>query len=212
MESAKREFTFLFPTLILERTLENTEAMNRGLRALALEKERSAPGVSRSNVGGWHSENDFFKSEVPEVVELRGRVSRSVHEFVAVEQRIDPNTFRLAVHIDAWANVGRAGHYARPHVHSNANVSGVYYVDAGSGDQRGGGIEFLDPRNRPAMFQTNGNPVSDIYTVQPQTGMLLLFPSFLYHYTSPYRGTGERICIAFNVVIHELQHMGAKPV
>jgi uncharacterized protein (TIGR02466 family) len=211
MESAKREFTFLFPTLILERILENAEAMNRGLRALVLEKERTTPGVSRSNVGGWHSENDFFKSEAPEVVDLRGRVSRSVHEFVAIEQRIDPNTFRLAVHIDAWANVGRAGHYARPHVHANANVSGVYYVDAGSEDPRGGGIEFLDPRNRPAMFQTNGNPVSDIYTVQPQTGMLLLFPSFLYHYTSPYQGTGERLCIAFNVVIHELKRTAAKP-
>jgi hypothetical protein len=41
--------------------------------------------------------------------------------------------------------------------------------------------------------------------------MLLLFPSFLYHYTSPYLGSGERICIAFNVVITELRRTSRTP-
>jgi uncharacterized protein (TIGR02466 family) len=114
----------------------------------------------------------------------------------------------LTVTAEAWANVVRAGNYAKPHVHPNSNVSGVYYVDVGDAandDQHSGVIEFIDPRQRPGMFETEGTVPFDGYRIAPTTGALLLFPSWLYHYVHPYRGTRPRVSVAFNVTIQKLK-------
>jgi hypothetical protein len=34
--------------------------------------------------------------------------------------------------------------------------------------------------------------------VLPQSGLLLIFPAWLYHYVNPYHGEGERISVAWN--------------
>ena len=36
-------------------------------------------------------------------------------------------------------------------------------------------------------------------TIDPQPGLLVIFPCWLYHYVNPFRGKGERISIAFNI-------------
>jgi uncharacterized protein (TIGR02466 family) len=36
-------------------------------------------------------------------------------------------------------------------------------------------------------------------TVSPQTGRLVIFPAWLLHQVRPYRGSAERISIAFNL-------------
>ena len=36
--------------------------------------------------------------------------------------------------------------------------------------------------------------------VAPEPGMLVMFPSWLEHWVTPYRGKGQRISVAFNAV------------
>jgi hypothetical protein len=55
------------------------------------------------------------------------------------------------------------------------------------------------------MFASEGTVSFDAYRVVPQTGMLLMFPAWLYHYVHPYRGTEPRISVAFNVTIQKLK-------
>jgi uncharacterized protein (TIGR02466 family) len=206
--TVKKEFTFLFSTLVLQRQLESVELLNAGLYDVILAHEEESQGIAKSNVGGWHSATDLWRWERPAIADLFQRVAAAVKDYAAIERRVDAAALDLTVTAEAWANVARAGHYAKPHVHPNSNVSGVYYVDAGdasSDDRNSGVIELMDPRQRPGMFETAGTVAIDGYRVVPQTGMLLLFPAWLYHYVHPYRGTRPRVSVAFNFTIQKLQ-------
>jgi len=39
--------------------------------------------------------------------------------------------------------------------------------------------------------------------IDPVPGLMVFFPSWLKHIVHPYRGTGERISISYNVTIRE---------
>lgn len=206
--AVKREFKFMFPTLVLERQLPDVDESNRRLAETILAREREGGGVVRSNVGGWHSAADFLRWGSHEAAALFERVAEAVKDYVAVERKVDAAALELRIAVEAWANVARAGNYSKPHVHPNSNVSGVYYVDAGDSaedDADSGVIEFMDPRQRPGMFETEGTLAFDAYRVRPRSGLLLLFPAWVYHYVHPYRGSAPRICVAFNVTVQKLK-------
>lgn len=206
--TVKKEFAFTFPTVILERRFEGVADLNARLATRILARERADGGVVRSNVGGWHSATDFLRWEGPESAELFQQVARALKDYAAVERKVDATALDMTISAEAWANVARDGNYSKPHVHPNSNVSGVYYVDVGDAaadDRYSGVIEFMDPRNRPGMFHTEGTALSDAYRVVPETGMLLMFPAWLYHYVHPYRGQKPRICVAFNLTIQKLK-------
>ena len=97
----------------------------------------------------------------------------------------------------AWATVLTAGGRQLPHIHPEAWVSGVYYVDvpAAMGPAEAGFLEFGAP---PPRFLVRTSP--PLRAVEPSVGRLLLFPSYFYHRTLPFAGAGERISIAFDVV------------
>lgn len=206
--TVKKEFTFLFSTLVLQRQLEGVELLNQGLHDLISARARQDVGVTKSNVGGWHSATDFLRWDSPQPTELFQRVASAVKDYAAIERRVDAAALDLTVTAEAWANLARAGDYAKPHVHPNSNISGVYYVDAGDAaaeHDQSGVLELIDPRQRPGMFETEGTVPFDAYRVVPKTGLLLLFPAWLYHYVHPYRGTRPRVSVAFNFTIQKLR-------
>jgi hypothetical protein len=63
-----------FATPVVSYPWPGSEALNRDLAALILDAERRGGGISRSNVGGWHSTTDFFEWPEPAVRTLRERV------------------------------------------------------------------------------------------------------------------------------------------
>ncbi|MGE3652413.1 MAG: putative 2OG-Fe(II) oxygenase, partial [Reyranellaceae bacterium] len=90
--------------------------------------------------------------------------------------------------------------------------SGVYYVDDGgiaADPALGGELEFMDPRGAaPAMYAPQlafGTPGGlsggACESIPPRAGRLVMFPSWLLHGVRPYRGTAERISIAFNLSV-----------
>jgi hypothetical protein len=92
----------------------------------------------------------------------------------------------------------------RPHSHSDSAWSGVYYVDSGSEDPSrplSGILEFLDPRAGTEAVSAPGDPYGEHFRVRPQAGLLVLFPSWLYHWVHPYAGERSRIAISFNAAI-----------
>lgn len=206
--TVKKEFSFTFSTIVLERRFDAVADLNQRLATRILQREQGAPGVVRSNVGGWHSPTDFLRWDGPEAGELFQLVARAVKDYAAVERKVDAAALELTVSAEAWANVARTGHYSKPHVHPNSNLSAVYYVDAGDApadDRHSGVIEFMDPRNRPGMFDSEGTLQFDAYRVTPRSGMLLMFPAWLYHYVHPYNGKAPRICVAFNITLQKLK-------
>jgi hypothetical protein len=114
------------------------------------------------------------------------------------------DAFKGTLSITAWATVCRAGAYHAPHSHPDSAWSGVYYVDGGAEnpDQPlSGMLEFLDPRAGAEAVSAPGDPYGEPFRVRPQAGLLVVFPSWLYHWVHPYAGETPRIAISFNATI-----------
>ena len=107
-----------------------------------------------------------------------------------------PRRYRL----NSWACVVPEGGVIDTHIHEQSWLSGAYYVSLpGSVSEQSetdheGWIEFGRP--------TREIPVSrapQLRLIQPAEGMLVLFPSYLYHRTLPFHGGENRISVSFDL-------------
>lgn len=96
----------------------------------------------------------------------------------------------------SWSVRLRAGggHHV-PHFHSEGWMSSAYYARlperADGANQHEGWIEFGRP---PPIFNLDLGPRR---LIEPKEGLLVLFPSYLWHGTIPF-GAGERLTAAFD--------------
>ena len=200
------EVTTAFPTRIGRFRVPDADSMNHDLRALILDSEAAHASIARSNIGGWHSRPDFFVREEPAVGALTTWVTWALSRMI--DASAGPGTFRGSLSITAWATICRAGAYHAPHCHPDSAWSGVYYVDAGSRSERplSGVLEFLDPRAGVEAVRTPGDPYGMPVRVVPEPGLLVIFPSWLYHWVHPYDGQTPRIAISFNAAVPAADH------
>ena len=196
------EVTPAFPTLIGRVRLPDAEVMNHGLHALILDEEAQYPSLGRSNIRGWHSRPDFLHRSDANVDALTSWIIWALRRMICAATGQD--AFKGTLSITAWATVCRAGAYHAPHSHPDSAWSGVYYVDGGAEnpDQPlSGMLEFLDPRAGAEAVSAPGDPYGEPFRVRPQAGLLVVFPSWLYHWVHPYAGGTPRIAISFNATI-----------
>lgn len=193
-----------FATPIVNYRWQDANRHNAALQSLILELERSAPGVERSNVGGWHSDLGFLERRDDCVVGLRRRLQAFVRALNAtvLEENAGrrPEDFTL----QGWANVLRRGGYNGPHSHPNAFWSGVYYVTGNetlAGHPFSGKLELVDPRPGASLNYAEQTRLYGRFLLSPTAGQMILFPSWLQHWVHPYHGDGVRISIAFNVTL-----------
>jgi uncharacterized protein (TIGR02466 family) len=196
------EVTSAFPTLIGRLHVPDADAMNQELRAIILAEEVKYGSLGRSNVGGWHSRTDFLLRQEPAVAGLTTWITWAVRQMIAASA--GPGTFKGTLSLSAWAAICRAGAYHAPHVHPDSAWSGVYYVDSGIGNPDSplsGVLEFLDPRAGAEVVTAPGDPYGEPRRVWPDAGLLVVFPSWLYHWVHPYAGQHPRIAISFNATL-----------
>jgi uncharacterized protein (TIGR02466 family) len=194
--------TQAFPTHIGRVQLPDSEAMNQGLRTLILAEESAYPSVGRSNIGGWHSRDDFLHRPDANVAALSSWITWALRRIFCVTTGQD--NFVGTASICAWATICRAGAYHAPHSHPDSAWSGVYYVDAGAASQDkplSGVLEFLDPRAGAEAVSAPGDLYGEPFRVRARSGLLVMFPSWLYHWVHPYAGETPRVAISFNATI-----------
>lgn len=109
-----------------------------------------------------------------------------------------------------WANVQKSGGVHGVHSHPNSFFSGVLYLNIPSDMSMPGFIHFIDPRQAKNMVQADYAKDHGLayraWTFPPRTGLLILFPSWLEHGTSPYINTAsstDRISLSFNYVLNK---------
>jgi hypothetical protein len=87
------------------------------------------------------------------------------------------------------------------HTHPQGWLSSAFYVDlpktmtgAVNGEGQEGWIQFGEPGcpTRPALGPE--------HAVRPEPGLLVLFPSYMWHGTRPFGGAQTRLTFAFDVV------------
>ncbi len=104
---------------------------------------------------------------------------------------------------ESWYHITKTNGMHEPHIHPSCSWCGIYYVQ--SGDDDSGHTVFENPArstyvDRGNLYLNNMSTVR----VKPRDGMLVLFPSYLSHYQAMYKGTEDRIVIAFNSSITDI--------
>tara|TARA_Y100000992_G_scaffold221966_1_gene154110 strand:+ start:90 stop:692 length:603 start_codon:yes stop_codon:yes gene_type:complete len=101
---------------------------------------------------------------------------------------------------ESWFHVTTTNGMHEPHIHPRCSWCGVYYIKSGNHDS--GDTVFENPVK--STYIDRGNLFLDhMHTlrIKPQDGLLVIFPSYLSHYQAIYKGTEDRIVVAFNASI-----------
>jgi hypothetical protein len=97
----------------------------------------------------------------------------------------------------SWSVRLTEGGFHAAHFHPGGILSSACYISLpdsfASGEEKAGWLELGRP---PAELGLDLPPLA---TFEPKPGRLVLFPSFLFHGTRPFRG-GERLTVAFDLV------------
>jgi uncharacterized protein (TIGR02466 family) len=191
----------LFP-IPLWRFSVAEDGLNDCLLAEIKKRRSSEPGISNSNRRGWQSERDLFQRREPAHLRLLSVFKETTLQAL---RSLDPDADRDAMRIgmNGWINVNPPGGYNGPHQHTDAFLSGVYYVSVPSGkSERGGAIEFLSPHPIRQLGGLIKNAMLvERLPVQPKAGDLLMFPGQLPHWVHPNDSGKERVTIAFNATV-----------
>ena len=202
------ELSTAFGTPISIRTVGNADRINAGLRSAILKRRESDRGNRISKVGGWQAQPDFLEWPEPEVKLLMEEVDRSVQlinglpTFLAT--RGQQSSSRVAYKAYGWTNVNESGNYNLLHMHPGNQWSVVYYVAAGKPNPEppmNGRLELRDPRPAAEFARMPGFTCGQPLMVQPQAGLMVVFPAWIEHGVHPYYGEGPRISVAINIAL-----------
>lgn len=204
------QITPLFSTPLVRASLGAQSPLIARLRETILAHEAATPqGVQHSNDGGWQSTDNFLDWAGDAGAALIEGLTQMVNQVTLVVDNGQLRKVAPAWTHTAWANVNRKGNGNHAHFHPGAYWSAVTYVDdggiAGKADL-GGCIEFTDPRGPlPMMYAPTVKVNAQGYLsaglaerIYPETGAIIIFPSWLLHSVAPYSGDGIRISVAVN--------------
>lgn len=169
-------------------------------------EERHESSVSRGvKKNLYESTFDFLRQDVECVSALQdfilyalSEVNRDLHKEIwkkneAIEIEIT----------ESWFHITKNGGYHDIHSHPMNSWSGIYYLNKGDSL-----LATLNGVNRfYAPFKTDyidrgTNFMSNIWDLDPENGVLVLFPAYLNHSALPYTSKNPRYVIAFNARVN----------
>jgi uncharacterized protein (TIGR02466 family) len=177
---------------------------NRELaQALAhLHRAQRAP-ADQSLRGGTQTIEDLFATGLPHIDALRVLFEDAIRAYIdALPSDADhpllrrkTGRFRFS---GSWSvRLARTGYHVN-HVHSQGWISSCYYVRLphASADPalQAGWLKLGETDLKLGQREHVGR------MIQPRAGMLVLFPSYMFHGTTPFDTDEERITVAFDVV------------
>lgn len=141
-----------------------------------------------------HTKNDLHK--ILEFASLKNTIIEATQEVVK-KMEFKCNSLEMT---GMWGNALPKGNAHAPHTHSNHLFSGVFYVKS---DELSSPIQFFDPRPQAHVMRPDKHKDntlnSDIVAIPCNTGVGIIFPSWLTHWVPP---TGsERISVSWNFII-----------
>ena len=164
--------------------LDDHVEMNKYLKQVILEHRHNNPETTKSNVKAWpsswttHQENPKFQPLIDRVIDACKFISAGYYECDSIEYHV----------INMWAMMYEDTEWTKRHSHFPSDYAVAYYVD-------------VEPGCAPVIFESvqqdgvhdNNQPL----TLQPQNGMLAIWPAILHHEVPPTKG--RRMCISMNI-------------
>jgi tetratricopeptide (TPR) repeat protein len=175
-------------------------ALNRSLDELHKFKRESIEQTVR---GGSQTLGHLFGKGHEIIEQLRSSIDVAVADYIGRMQtdeshalfRRRRNRFRYSA---SWSSRLSDCGYHTNHFHPKGWISSAYYVAlpdvVADAREKQGWIKFGEP---PFATQLK-DPIRR--SVEPRSGILVLFPSFMYHGTVPFQSPTSRTTIAFDVV------------
>lgn len=204
-----------FATPFGEANLADGGQLNKVLHQIILALEqpsadfRNPDSVVQQPAGLFESKFEFFARPEPAVQQLRAFCWSALGQFMRelAGDSIDISISELKISTQTWFHVTRSGGYFGYHNHPMASWSGVYCVCDGEPDgsvSNNGVLVFPHPLSAANSFLDCTNAVlrwpftQGNLALALKPGQLVLFPSWLGHYVTPFYGRSERVTVAFN--------------
>lgn len=185
------------------RPFDSVEAFNRQLAA----DIRRHPGLRWEPVGlaasGGALTGELLEAPTEAIRVFERELRRAIDALRASLESDPSHPFLRRIparyRLNTWATLVPEQGEISSHIHEESWLSGAYYAElpAAMGArrcERAGWLEFGRPSN-----DLPGVPDAALRWVEPEEGLLLLFPSYLFHRTLPFRGEGERISLSFDL-------------
>lgn len=183
---------FIFANILCTDTLDMD---NLSLQLFAQEQMKKTDGRKYSNRGGWQSN---FVDDLPQMQPLVNEINNRLEQLRNVVNFIDEVVLKIE---SMWININHRYSYNSLHIHPNSYISGVYYVKT---PENSGELVLRNPSNIQSMFTPSSviksfNEFnSSKWTISPEVGKLVLFPSWIEHEVTQNLSNEDRISIAFN--------------
>jgi Flp pilus assembly protein TadD len=151
---------------------------------------------------GTETTQDLARSTDPVIQALFESFSAPINEYL---DRLGPGSDPLRRRNNgAWRFNGSwsvrlrtQGHH-RNHVHPRGWISSAFYIELPDCMSRTGTEEGVLTFGQPSIATTPALPSQ--YSVRPDVGMLVLFPSYFWHGTVPFSSNQARLTVAFDAV------------
>ena len=213
----------LWPTTLFISDWPDQQARGPAICDMLRAQSRSykapiASGValsSKSSTGLVESPLNLFQTTIdPNLQALASWIGNAVRSVVRKMTGANVAPERLQVEFtDSWFHITNEGGFHDAHVHGNCSWCGIFYLEAGESAQvtgptsvAGNGVNrFYSPIGMGGLVSDFGNSYLNgrhYVDVQPVNGRLVIFPAYLLHSALPYRGSSDRIVIAFNSRTH----------
>ena len=158
---------------------------NKYMKQVILEHRQKNPETTESNVKAWHS-SWMTHQENPKFQPLIDRVL-SACTFVSAGY-FQTQELRFSI-FNCWAAMyDKKGEHTIRHSHFPSDFAATYYVDIEEG---------CAPVIFERVYKDGVNDNNQPLTLQPQNGMLAIWPAILHHEVPPTKG--RRMCISMNI-------------
>ena len=159
---------------------------NNYLKQVILEHRQNNPESTKSNVKAWHSswmthqENPKFQPLIGKVIDAVNFISEGYFNCSAEHTQFKVTNF--------WCMMYEDTEWTKRHSHFPSDFAAVYYVDV----EEGCAPVIFESVQKDGVHDNN-QPL----TLQPQNGMLAIWPAILHHEVPPTKG--RRMCISMNI-------------
>jgi len=185
----------LYATYIYYCIVDNPEKLNQSIDKeiknlkFSLKREWSNTHYLTTNFGV-EDEPDIIKKH--NLNEVDNEISKHVKIY---SQNVGSYLAFAPTTRTSWFSMFKKGNYAHTHRHGFSDISGVYYYRTNGSD---GDIFFESPVTETGCSKFWMNH-SQTFSIEPEKGLIILFPSWLSHGVRTNTTDNMRISLSFNI-------------
>ena len=188
----------LFPTPLVVTKMPN----NLANIIPFLDAQAPNSGSDVANYGE-RSDNSYILNE-PECIETKTFILQQVKEFADNVLLYDYDEYELS---QSWVSRKHPGQHHTMHTHPNSLISGVFYYGEPAPNtpaikfhKMSGGMNVNQLQAKTKPDKRSSKFAWDTFSVQFEPGLLVMFPSYLFHSVPMNKSDKIRSSVAFNVV------------